>query len=236
MSGNTSFKEFYYRYQVWLNVILIAVVGMVLVWGAFVFMDIWTKHGETSQVPNVGHRNFYEARAILEDEGFKVEVDSIFDPHVKHGQVIDQSPKPGEVVKYGRTVYLKINSFFPEMKSVDDNLLHISSIQAQRALQSMGFTRIIVKTMPGDNDDEVIDIRYDGRKLKRGTKVPVTSEVTLYVTRPRQLEADALAEAEDLPQEDKRDSVAGKESQTDLPVEVKTEEPQPSVTDAEPAE
>lgn len=188
MNKNSKFKGFYDKYQVWLNVILIFIVGLLLVWVAFVFMDIWTNHGETAQVPNVTQRDFYDARNLLENYGFEVDVDSVFDPHIKPGQVIDQSPKPQEVVKAGRTVYLKINSFYPEMKSVDDNLLHISSIQAQRTLQSMGFTRIIVKTMPGENDDEVIDIRYNGRKLSHGTKVPVTAEVAIYVSKAPHLE------------------------------------------------
>lgn len=231
MSNNLSFKKIYDRYQVWLNAILIAVVGLLLVWFAFVFMDIWTHHGETAQVPNVTQRNFYEARNILEDSGFDVEVDSIFDPHIKHGLVVDQSPKPNEVVKAGRTVYLKINSFYPEMKIVDDNLLHISSLQAQRTLQSMGFTRIIVKTIVGENDDEVVDIRYDGRKLKSGTKVPVTAEVTIYVSKVPQMQADD--EVEELLLTEEADSTSAPLPQQETPIEV--DEPQLSEPN-EPAE
>lgn len=222
MSNNLSFKKFYDRYQVWLNAILISVVGLLLMWFAFVFMDIWTHHGETAQVPNVTQRNFYEARNILEDIGFDIEVDSMFDPHIKHGLVVDQSPKPNEVVKAGRTVYLKINSFYPEMKTVDDNLLHISSLQAQRTLQAMGFTRIIMKTTIGENDDEVVDIRYDGRKLKSGTKVPVTAEVTIFVSKVPQMEADD--EVEDLPLTEGVDSASTTLPQQETPIGV--DEPQ----------
>ena len=118
--------------------------------------------------------------------GFEVEVDSIFDPQIKHGQVVDQSPKQNEVVKYGRTVYLKINSFFPEMKKVDDKLLHISSVQAQKTLQSMGFTRIVVKYVNGANENEVVKIRYNGREYRNGDKVPVTAEVELTVTKGKE--------------------------------------------------
>lgn len=234
MSKKSSFKEFYDKYQVWLNVLLIFVVGLLLVWVAFIFMNIWTNHGETAQVPNVTQRDFYDARNLLENYGFEVDVDSVFDPHIKPGQVIDQSPKPQEVVKAGRTIYLKINSYYPEMKSVDDNLLHISSIQAQRTLQSMGFTRIIVKTMPGENDDEVIDIRYNGRKLRHGTKVPVTAEVTIYVSKAPQ--SDAGIEVEDMSSGEVSDTMPTsnpKQEITDVNIEPQSLEP---TTHAEPVE
>lgn len=179
------FKRFYNRYQVWINLMVLPVVAIIIFWLLIQFMDIWTHHGKTAIMPNIVKKDFYDAKNILESLGFDVEVDSIFDPRIRHGQVIDQSPKPKEVVKYGRTVYLKINSFFPEMKKVDDKLLHISSVQAQKTLQSMGFTRIVIKYVEGGNNDEVVKIKYNGRVYKNGEKVPVTAEVELTVTKSK---------------------------------------------------
>ena len=178
--------RFYDRFQVWINLIIIPLVAVLVFWLLIQFMDYWTHHGETAKMPNVEKKDYYEALTILENMGFEVEVDSIFDPQIKHGQVVDQSPKQNEVVKYGRTVYLKINSFFPEMKKVDDKLLHISSVQAQKTLQSMGFTRIVVKYVNGANENEVVKIRYNGREYRNGDKVPVTAEVELTVTKGKE--------------------------------------------------
>lgn len=178
--------RFYDRFQVWINLIIIPLVAVLIFWLLIQFMDYWTHHGETAKMPNVEKKDYYEALTILENMGFEVEVDSIFDPQIKHGQVVDQSPKQNEVVKYGRTVYLKINSFFPEMKKVDDKLLHISSVQAQKTLQSMGFTRIVVKYVNGANENEVVKIRYNGREYRNGDKVPVTAEVELTVTKGKE--------------------------------------------------
>ena len=187
MSNQGSFfKRFYDRYQVWINLVIIPIVGVLVFWLLIQFMDFWTHHGETAKMPNVEKKNYYDALNILEAQGFEVEVDSIFDLKIKHGQVVDQSPKPNEVVKYGRTVYLKINSFFPEMKKVDDKLLHISSVQAQKTLQSMGFTRIVVKYINGANEDEVVKIKYNGKEYKKGEKVPVTAEVEITVTKAKE--------------------------------------------------
>ena len=178
--------RFYDRFQVWINLIIIPLVAVLVFWLLIQFMDYWTHHGDTAKMPNVEKKDYYEALTILENMGFEVEADSIFDPQIKHGQVVDQSPKQNEVVKYGRTVYLKINSFFPEMKKVDDKLLHISSVQAQKTLQSMGFTRIVVKYVNGANENEVVKIRYNGREYRNGDKVPVTAEVELTVTKGKE--------------------------------------------------
>ena len=179
---NTSFKKFYEKHQVWLNLLLVPIVALTLFWLTIQFLDYWTNHGKTTEMPNVVGLDYYTARDILESKKFEVEVDSIYNTQVKYGQVLDQSPKEKEVVKFGRTVYLKINSFYPEMKEIRDDLLHISSIQATKILESMGITRIKIKTVVGDNDDEVIDIKYKGRRVTKGTKIPVTGEIELTVT------------------------------------------------------
>ena len=179
---NTSFKKFYEKHQVWLNLLLVPIVALTLFWLTIQFLDYWTNHGKTTEMPNVVGLDYYKARDILESKKFEVEVDSIYNTQVKYGQVLDQSPKEKEVVKFGRTVYLKINSFYPEMKEIRDDLLHISSIQATKILESMGITRIKIKTVVGDNDDEVIDIKYKGRRVTKGTKRPVTGEIELTVT------------------------------------------------------
>lgn len=179
---NTSFKKFYEKHQVWLNLLLAPIVALTLFWLTIQFLDYWTNHGKTTEMPNVVGLDYYKARDILESKKFEVEVDSIYNTQVKYGQVLDQSPKEKEVVKFGRTVYLKINSFYPEMKEIRDDLLHISSIQATKILESMGITRIKIKTVVGDNDDEVIDIKYKGRRVTKGTKIPVTGEIELTVT------------------------------------------------------
>ena len=108
---NTSFKKFYEKHQVWLNLLLVPIVALTLFWLTIQFLDYWTNHGKTTEMPNVVGLDYYKARDILESKKFEVEVDSIYNTQVKYGQVLDQSPKEKEVVKFGRTVYLKINSF-----------------------------------------------------------------------------------------------------------------------------
>ena len=205
-------SKFYSKHKVWINLLLVLIVAVLLFWLTIKFLDIWTKHDKTAEMPCVVGLDFYKARDILEVQGFDVELDSIYDTQTKYGQVLDQSPKEKEIVKYGRTVYLKINSFYPEMKTVDDNLLHISSIQSKKMLQAMGFKNIVIDTIPGDNDDEVIEIKYNGRKLKNGEKAPVTAEVVLIVTKANNSTLDSISIFDANAQISYRDSLENMES------------------------
>lgn len=178
-----SFKDFYEKHQVWLNLVFVVIVAILICCASVVFMNKWTNHGMTEIVPKVIGLRYENAKNVLLAQGFKVEADSIYDKMAIPGGVLDQSPKENESVKHGRTVYLKINSFYPEMKVVNsERLLHISSMQAQNLLQAMGFTRIKIKEVVGDNDDEVIEVNYKGRRLDSSMKIPISAELVLVVT------------------------------------------------------
>ena len=126
---------------------------------------------------------------------------------MKYGQVLDQKPKEGEIVKYGRTVYLKINSFYPQMKPVDDRLMHMSSLEAKKKLEAYGFTRIVIDTIPGENDDEVVEIRYNGKKLEKGDSTPITAEVRMVVIKADVFALDSMSVEEAQAQVQFRDSI-----------------------------
>ncbi len=179
---NFSIKEFYDKHQVWLHCILVLIASIVLGWISVLFMDYWTNHGKSEIVPSVVGLDYIEATSILESKDFEVEIDSIYDKEAKYGQVLAQSPNGAEEVKYGRTIYLKINSTSPEVVQIVEELTHIASMQAQNMLTALGFTNIKVKEVLGANDDEVIEVRSNGRQVEMGDKLPVTAEIELTVT------------------------------------------------------
>ena len=193
MSFYSGIKKFYDVCQVWINLLLMIVVVFGMFWGTVKFLDYWTNHGETTEMPNVIDLDYYKARDILEAKGFKIIVDSIYDTQAKHGQVLDQKPKANEIVKHERMVYIKINSFYPQMKEVDMKLYEISASEAKRRLEASGYTRVLIDTVPGDNDEEVISIKYNGRKLGKGEKAPVTAEVILTMTKANENEVDTMS-------------------------------------------
>lgn len=182
MGKNSSFGAFYDKYQVWIHCLLVIVASIILCWLSVLFMDFWTNHGKVEIVPNVVGLNYVNAQDILEAKDFDVEIDSIYDKQAKYGQVLAQSPKADELVKYGRTIYLKINSTHPEVVEINEDLLHVSSMQAQNMLVALGFSRIKIHEIVGENDDEVVDAKSNGSQVVVGTKLPVTAEIVLTVT------------------------------------------------------
>lgn len=207
MSLTSGLKKFYNICQVWINLLLVAAISFGLFWGTIKFLDYWTNHGQTTEMPSVVDLDFNKARDILESKGFSILVDSIYNTQVKYGQVLDQKPKEGEIVKYGRTVYLKINSFYPQMKPVDDRLMHMSSLEAKKKLEAYGFTRIVIDTIPGENDDEVVEIRYNGKKLEKGDSTPITAEVRMVVIKADVFALDSMSIEEAQAQVQFRDSI-----------------------------
>ena len=85
-------------------------------------------------------------------------------------------------MKYGRTIYLKINSTHPEIVEFTEEFLHISSMHARNMLEALGFSNIKIKEIIGNNDDEVIEVKSNGSPVGIGTRLPVTAEIVLTVT------------------------------------------------------
>ena len=188
-----SYKDFYEKHQVWLHCIFVMITAFIIGWLSLVFIDIWTRHGETTRVPGVVGKNYEEACKFLESKEFKVEIDSVYDAEADYGQVLAQSPIQGEEVKFGRTIYLKINSTHPRMVEFNEDIRHVSSINAKNILGELGFTDIRIKREVGENDDEVVEITSNGRPVRIGTKLPITSKIELIVTYTNKEEVDTMS-------------------------------------------
>lgn len=93
-------------------------------------------------------------------------------------------------------------------------LYDLSASEAKRRLEANGYTRVVIDTVAGENDEEVISIKYNGRKLGKGEKAPVTAEVVLTMTQANDLGLDTISVEEANYQIQLRDSlVNGGESE-----------------------
>ncbi|MEG2514201.1 MAG: PASTA domain-containing protein [Bacteroidaceae bacterium] len=165
----------------WIHIMLMIVAVCLLVFGVLKGIDIYTQHGQSIEVPNVKGMNATEARLFLEKHGLDCEVvDSSYMKHTRAGSVLDQSPIEGSQVKKGRIVYLTINSLKVPMLVVPDVADNSSARQAQARLSAMGFKLTIDEFVSGEKD-WVYGIKYNGRQLEAGEKVPTGATLTLLV-------------------------------------------------------
>ncbi len=164
-----------------LNILLMIVVGIVVGWLSMLFLRIWTRHGDTVEVPSVKMLPFNRAMSLLSSDGLTGIVnDSVYDTRMAPGTVIEQNPKSGTVVKEGREVFLSIVAFSPKMVSLPA-LTDISLRQARSILEGLEIKDVVEKRVPSDFKDLVIGVRYKGARLQPGARVPVNARIELEV-------------------------------------------------------
>ena len=167
--------------KILLNILAMIAVGIVILWITSLWLDSWTRHGDTISVPSVRSLSYTEALSALDADGLKGCIsDSVYDLHTPPGTVIEQNPKAGTVVKEGREVFLVINALSPKMVTLP-SLTDISLRQARSILEGLEIKNIKVVTLPSDFKDLVLGVKYNGARLSAGARIPVSSTVVLEV-------------------------------------------------------
>lgn len=167
--------------KVLVNLLLMFAVGVLLVWLGTVWLDSWTNHGESIEVPDVKGLQYNAACETLEKADFVVVLsDSLYDTKTKPGCVIEQNPKVGTKVKMGRTIYLTVNAFSPRSVTIPA-LTDVSLRQAESILEGLGIKNVVIKKVPSEFKDLVLAATRNGQRLLAGARIPVNSKVVLEV-------------------------------------------------------
>ncbi len=175
-------KGFYKRHIVLSNVVFIIITIPVLLWLGLLFIDLWTHHGATTVVPNVRDLSYDKACTVLDEADLTVVIsDSIYDLKRAPGEVVDIFPKPGAIVKPGREVYLTIVSFSPQQVVFDVPVVDQSVKSAIAYLKNKGIKTVKIVRVPSQYPDLVLSMKWNGKALSIGSKVPVTATITLEV-------------------------------------------------------
>lgn len=173
-----SFKENKYF---WWNVIAMIVLAGLLIFGVLKGIDVYTQHGKSVTVPNLKGMNEEEARMMLRNRGLDcVVVDSSYDKDKLSGCILEQNPSDGQEVKKGRIIYLTVNSLTMPMQTIPDVADNSSVRQATAKLISAGFILTPNESVTGELD-WVYGVKYKGRQLMIGERVPTGATLTLMV-------------------------------------------------------
>lgn len=194
MAVKFSFKDFYHKHPIISHIAFIIGAGLVLLWFVLLFLDFWTFHGSTAIVPSIKNKTFSEAEAALHANKLAIEIsDSIYDPSMPPGTVVESWPKAGAIVKNGRQVYVKVTAFSPKQVTISMPLTgNVSARQAMSYLRGIGISDIRVESVPSEYVDLVVGARYGDTPLNVGSVIPVTSTVTLSVGNGPALESDSI--------------------------------------------
>lgn len=165
----------------WINVLITAVFLLLLLVGIFRYLKSYTGHGESVTVPPLRGMTWEEAQAFVADKQVSLFViDSIFNPEMKPGEVINQTPEAGSKVKEGRRIYLTIRSYLAEEAPLPD-VEGISLRNAVSKLQNAGFLAGERIYRPYKYNNAVLYVSLDGEKIEPGRMYPKGTTFELVV-------------------------------------------------------
>lgn len=165
----------------WINIAIAIGVFLVLLFGTLGLSRIYTHHGESVEVPDLTHMYIEEAELALDELGLQYEVvDSVYLRSFKPGEIAEQSPVGGTMVKHNRKIYITLNSREKQLVRVP-GLKGESYRKAQSNLRALGFNADSVRYRPYEFNGEVLDLLYNGRSVEEGEKIADGSMIVLVV-------------------------------------------------------
>ena len=164
--------------QVLLAAVIIAVLGYLFMhWLTFT-----TNHGNEITVPDLSKLTVEQVEEKLDELDLAyVLLDSVdYRKNYPKFSVVQQDPLPGEKVKEGRKVYIKINSSgFSSVKIPD--LIEKTYREAVPTLKALGLEEGTITYIPNLGKDMVLEMRYKGRNIKPGDRVLKSSKIDLVL-------------------------------------------------------
>ena len=167
--------------KILIHFVAIIATAVLLVFLTLAFLNVYTRHGQSVDVPRIEGLQVTEARTILRAKGLNIHVlDSIYVRHAVPGAIIDQKPSANNNVKIGRTVYVTVFARNPRQITIP-NVVHNSTRHAMATLNSMGFNQITIHEVPSPHAGLVLGVEYRGRTLTEGESIPAGSPLRLVV-------------------------------------------------------
>jgi len=155
------------------------------------FLRCYTDHGDAIPVSDFVGMTYAEAMKVANKADLSLQImDSVFIVNREPGMVLDQSPKPGLQVKEGRSIYLTITKFQPDMfplpilaeSSYDYNLY-------KKILKRKGITAEIKERVfdPRQAANSIVYLEYDGERIedsdiKKGVEIPMGDTINFVIT------------------------------------------------------
>jgi len=157
--------------------VLILLMVVILWW-----LRISTNHNQKIEVPDLAKLSLDAVEEKLDELDLRfVILDSAnYNPDYPKYSVIEQIPKAGKFVKEDRKIYLTLNP--KEYKKLKiPEVVGRTRRQAQPTLLAMGFKIGKVTYRKYIAKDEVLELRYKGKKLEKGAMLQKTSVIDLVL-------------------------------------------------------
>ena len=161
---------------------LAIVAVLVLCFFALKWLNVTTNHGEFVTVPDLKGKSLETVKIELKDLdlAFELQDSANYNPNYPKYSVIEQNPKAGAQVKENRKIYLITNPSGYRKVAVP-NILKRTYRQARPQLQALEFKIGEISYIDNIGKDVVLGMKHNGKTLKPGTMLPLTSTIDLVL-------------------------------------------------------
>jgi len=157
-------------------------IGTVIVIITLVFLSLgyYTRHGSGIPVPALVGTNIDKATALLDEQGFHYQIDSVYIADKEPGTIIIQDPDAGTNVKENRTIYLTVvKSLAPPVALPD--LTQDTYNTAVANIKNYGLKIGDTTYVHDIARDRVLQVKFAGQILTPGSKIPKGSKIDLVL-------------------------------------------------------
>jgi len=155
--------------------VLVITIFLVLRW-----LNSTTNHGEFVEVPDFAKQSVMDMRKSIEDAGLRYEVlDSAnYNPNYPRFSIIEQNPSAGSKVKTNRKIYFTVNPSGYKKVTVP-KIIQVTKRNASSMLKAVGLDVQRVTYVDELGKDMVYQLKFKGKYVKPGDKLPKTSKIEL---------------------------------------------------------
>jgi beta-lactam-binding protein with PASTA domain len=177
----------------------LALIAIILItFGVLQWLKDSTNHGEFVEVPDLSKMSVQEMRDVIKDANLRYEVlDSAnFNPNYPRFSIIEQEPPAGNKVKENRKIYITVNPSGYKKVTVP-KIIQVTQRNAGSMLKAVGLDVERVSYIDELGKDMVYYIKFKGKTINPGDKLPKTSRVELVCgngTIPGQAKVKAQSE------------------------------------------
>lgn len=156
-----------------------------------------TNHGKFVEVPDLAGLSLTETRSLIDKSDLRYSVlDSAnFNPSYPRFSIIDQNPPAGSKVKENRKIYVTVNPSGYKKVTIP-NIIQVTQRNASSMLKAVGLDVQRVTYVDELGKDMVYHIKYKGKYVAPGDKLPKTSKIELVcgngnISERAQIKADS---------------------------------------------
>lgn len=166
----------------YLRNLIYAICGIgILIAVMMIFLNVYTRHGESQPVPDFKGMTLGEVYKLADDQDLRIEVtDSVFLQTLRPGTIIEQNPKANVLVKKNRKVFLVINCIVPK-KVETPNVVGYSLRQGKAVLESKRLKVGKITYSPDIATNNILEQKYKGRDIRAKESIIVNSEIDLVL-------------------------------------------------------